>query len=170
MKLQKDLFTNQRGLLDSFVRFWETVAAYMSEEPNLLGYEFINEPLGYDVYLNPADSLLPGAVNDKYLLPAYRRIYQAIRKNDRRALLFFEPSTVDIFGGSFFETPGGDQELDRQVFSYHVYCPYVSKLGEPVSPAVCQGFDTLEVESKEQNIRKLKTGGFMTEYGALSGT
>jgi endoglycosylceramidase len=108
-----------------------------------LGYEFINEPLGYDVYVNPADSLLPGSVNDKYLLPAYKRIYQAIRKNDRRALLFFEPSTVDIFGGSFFTTPGGEEELDRQVFSYHVYCPYVSKLGEPVSPAVCKAFDTL---------------------------
>ena len=42
MKLQKDLFTNQRGLLDHFARFWETVAAYLSAEPNLLGYEFIN--------------------------------------------------------------------------------------------------------------------------------
>lgn len=60
--------------------------------------------------------------------------------------------------------------MDKQVFSYHVYCPYVSKLGEPVSPAVCKVFDTLEVESKEQNIRQLKIGGMMTEYGALSGT
>lgn len=42
MKLQKDLFTNERGLLDHFAKFWEIVAAYMSEEPNLLGYEFIN--------------------------------------------------------------------------------------------------------------------------------
>lgn len=89
MRLQKDLFTNKNGLLDSFVKFWETVAAYMSEEPNLLGYEFINEPLGYDVYANPLDSLLPGSVNDKFLLPAYRRIYQAIRNVDRRGLIFF---------------------------------------------------------------------------------
>ena len=93
--------------MDHFVKFWETIAAYMSQEPNLLGYEFINEPLGYDVYLDPSGSLLPGQVNDKYLLPAYKRIYQAIRKNDRKNLLFFEPSTVDIFGGSFLETPGG---------------------------------------------------------------
>ncbi len=60
------------------------------------------------MYWNPADSLLPGEVNDKYLLPAYKRMYQAIRKNDKKNLLFFEPSTVDIFGGSFFETPGGE--------------------------------------------------------------
>lgn len=38
MKLQKDLFTNQRGLLNHLVKFWEIVSAYMSTEPNLLGY------------------------------------------------------------------------------------------------------------------------------------
>ena len=38
MKLQRDFFTNQRGLLDHLARVWETVAAYLSEEPNLLGY------------------------------------------------------------------------------------------------------------------------------------
>jgi endoglycosylceramidase len=89
-------------------------------------------------------------------------MYQSIRKNDKKNLLFFEPSTVDVFGGSFFETPGGSGELDKQVFSYHVYCPYVSKVGEPVSARICQGFDTLTVESKEQNIKKLKIGGFLT--------
>jgi hypothetical protein len=51
--------------------------------------------------------LLPGAVNNKYLLSAYKRILQSIRKNDKRTPIFFEPSTVDIFGGSFFDTPGG---------------------------------------------------------------
>lgn len=60
--------------------------------------------------------------------------------------------------------------MDKQVFSYHVYCPLVTKLGEPVYTKVCQVFDALEVASKEQNLKDLKIGGFMTEYGALSGT
>jgi hypothetical protein len=38
MKLQRDLFTNQRGLLDHLAGVWQTVAAYLSNEPNLLGY------------------------------------------------------------------------------------------------------------------------------------
>jgi hypothetical protein len=50
---------------------------------------------------------MPGEANNKYLLPAYRRIYQSIRKNDKRALLFFEPSVFDIFAGGFYDTPGG---------------------------------------------------------------
>lgn len=56
------------------------------------------------------------------------------------------------------------------MFSYHVYCPYVTKLGEPKSTQFCQVFDALTVASKEANLKKLRVGGFLTEYGALSGT
>lgn len=64
-----------------------------------------------DAYLDPAGTLLPGEVNNKYLLPAYKRLFNSIRKFDKHTPIFFEPSTVDIFGGSFFETPGGDSQL-----------------------------------------------------------
>lgn len=77
---------------------------------------------------------------------------------------------IDVFAGGFFDTPGGQNELDKQVFSYHIYCPYVTPLGEPVSTEFCRVFDTLQVATKEQNIKDMKIGGFMTEYGALSGT
>jgi len=46
----------------------------------------------------------------------------------------------------------------------------VTPLGEPRSTKFCQGFDGLQLASKEQNIKDLKIGGFLTEYGALSGT
>jgi hypothetical protein len=55
-----------------------------------------------DAYLDPAGTLLPGEVNNKYLLPAYKRILKSIRKYDKHTPIFFEPSTVDVFGGSFF--------------------------------------------------------------------
>jgi len=54
-----------------------------------LGYEFLNEPVGADVYKNPADMLLPGQSNNKYLLPAYRKIVKAIRKHDKKTPIFF---------------------------------------------------------------------------------
>lgn len=111
MKLQKDLFTNQRGLLDHLCKFWEIITAYLSDEPNLIGYEFINEPIGYDAYSNPADVLLPGQSNNKYLLPAYRRILQSIRKIDKKTPVFFEPSVIDVFAGGFIDTPAGENEL-----------------------------------------------------------
>ena len=36
-----------------------------------------------NLYSNPADFILPGANNNKYLLPAYKKLYQSIRKNDK---------------------------------------------------------------------------------------
>lgn len=108
MKLQRDLFSNERGLLDHLCKFWEVMAAYLSMEPNLIGYEFLNEPIGSDFYSNPADTLIPGQSNNKYLLPAYKRLLKAIRKIDKRTPIFFEPSVIDAFGGGFHETPGGE--------------------------------------------------------------
>lgn len=83
MQFQEDLFTNKRGLWDSFTNMWKIVASYMSREPNLLGYEFINEPIGSSFYKEPGTTITPGAVNNKYLLPAYRSMYKEVRKLDR---------------------------------------------------------------------------------------
>lgn len=89
MQFQYDLFTNQRGLWDSFTNMWRLVSSYMSREPNLLGYEIMNEPIGSNLYKEPGTTLLPGAQNNKYILPAYKTLYKAIRENDRENPVFF---------------------------------------------------------------------------------
>ena len=101
-KFQQDFFTNKRGLLDHYTKMWEQVAVYMTQEPNLLGYEILNEPIGANGYKNLANVLEPGVSNNKFLLPAYQKIYAGIRKHDKRNLVFFEPSVIDVFGGGFF--------------------------------------------------------------------
>lgn len=68
----------------------------------------------------------------------------AIRKIDPINMIFYEPSVLDALGGGFYESLGGNiKEKERQVFSYHVYCPYVTKEGEPVVPEFCSIFDQL---------------------------
>lgn len=168
MRFQEDFFTNKRGLLDSFAQMWQRVAAYVGRQPNLLGYEIMNEPLGANLYKNPADFALPGQSNNKYLLPAYKKVYEAIRKYDPINLIFYQPSIFDVFGGGFYETIGDETEKSRQVFSYHIYCPLVDDFGEPVSPTFCREFDQLQIASKEMNTQKMKVGAMMTEFGALS--
>ena len=79
MRFQEEFFTNKHGLLDSFSQMWQQVAAYMAREPNLLGYEIVNEPMGANFYRSPTDSLLPGVSNNKFLLPAYEKVYRKIR-------------------------------------------------------------------------------------------
>ena len=51
-----------------------------------------------------------------------------------------------------------------------MYCPDVTSEGEPKSAKFCKTFDELSVAGKEQNIKSLKIGGILSEYGALSGT
>ena len=102
MRFQEDFFTNKRGLLDHFTKMWQVVAAYVGKEPNLLGYEILNEPIGANLYRSPADVLLPGQSNNKFLLPAYKKIYAGIRKYDPVNLIFYEPSTVDVLAGGFY--------------------------------------------------------------------
>lgn len=118
--------------------------------------------------MDPAGTLLPGQANNNYLLPAYKRIYNAIRKYDKHTPIYFQPSTVDLLGGGFQETPGGPDELDRQVFSYHIYCPIVTDLGEPIYPLFCDYFAEQQTLLKQQNLKRMKIGGFLTEFGAVS--
>jgi endoglycosylceramidase len=96
MQFQQDFFTNKRGLLTHFANMWQTVASYMQDEPNLLGYELLNEPIGANAYKNIANVLQPGVSNMKFLLPAYKILYKAIRAVDSKTIIFFEPSVLDF--------------------------------------------------------------------------
>lgn len=51
---------------------------------------------------------MPGWSNNKFLLPAYTKIYEGIRQFDPVNLIFYEPSTTDILAGGFYETIGGE--------------------------------------------------------------
>ena len=87
---------------------WGLVAKYMAGETNVLGYEILNEPQGTDVWRNPANTLLPGVSNNKFLLPFYKKVYKEIRKHDKDTMIFFEPCVGDLLSGGFLETPGGE--------------------------------------------------------------
>lgn len=54
------------------------------------------------MYRSPSDTFLPGVSNNKFLRPAYEKIYQAIRKVDKINLVFYEPSILDPIGAGFF--------------------------------------------------------------------
>lgn len=58
----------------------------MRYEPNLVGYEVMNEPFGGNLYKNPARFL---AANNKFLLPFYKKVYAKIREVDKNNLFFF---------------------------------------------------------------------------------
>ena len=92
-----------------------------------------------------------------------------------------EPMVSDLLSCGFNESPLGNSDLDKQVYSYHVYCGFVNSTGDPTNRYSCQVDDDLVIDSKENDVKRLKvclvelvfdqmnqTGGFITEFGALS--
>ncbi|KAG2377959.1 hypothetical protein C9374_008581 [Naegleria lovaniensis] len=165
----QNFYDNMNGVRDAFADFWKYSANYFKDEPNVLGLEIINEPFAGDIYADLGLLLdQTGKADRKNLLPLYKQVYQSIRSVNNNHLVFFEQAVTDLLSSGFDESPLGTQDLDKQVFSYHVYCFDVNSTGDPNNRFLCQIGDDAVLGAKEYDVKRFKTGGFMTEFGALS--
>jgi len=158
----KSFYEDVDGIAESFTNFWRAVADFFKNEPNVLGYELINEPVSF--------SATKMNIDLEYLQPLYKRTHEKIRQVDNDTIIFFEPNILDITSVGFTEGPGGPAYNDRQALSYHIYCPHVSPSGEPINPSLCQVADTSMLKVKAEKAIKLGIPGILTEFGALSDT
>jgi endoglycosylceramidase len=115
------LYRNENGLLDKMFAFWAVVAERFKNNPNVIGYDILNEPWGVN-YHDSSLLLSPSKFGRDTLYPIAKRGDQVVRKANDQKLVFFEPSqfpdTLPFFGGitnpmSFPETPGGSANLDK---------------------------------------------------------
>jgi len=67
------------NIAEEFANFWAIVVTYFKDEPNVIGYEIINEPFGVSPYNHFKDFVWPGVQNDKYIMPFYKIINDKIR-------------------------------------------------------------------------------------------
>ncbi|CAD8203245.1 unnamed protein product [Paramecium pentaurelia] len=156
------LYSNHDGLADYFGQFWQLVADKHKNEWNVIGYDIFNEPSPGHFEKSKIDFLWPGHANNKYLLPFYKLIHNYIRKVDNEKLIFFAPDFLDAFGGGFDKNIGGQEYINKEVFSYHVYCGI-----QKISSWFCNKIHQLIYFLKMRNVEHLKIGGFLTEFGAL---
>ena len=168
------LYDNHDDLQLVFADFWAAVAARFAASSAVLGYEILNEPFLGDILRHP--QLLTGGTADREnLAPLYKLVHTAIRKVDDRHIILYEPTvgisqTVisAISATGFSEGPGGPAYNDRQVLSYHSYCPLVASSGQPASKALCDAYYTSYMEQiVKGDLDKLQAAGFLTEWGAL---
>ncbi len=92
---------------DRTVELWRRVARHYKDEPAILGYDLLNEPIAHffdTTRLNPL------------LEPLYRRITAAVRETDRRHLVFLGGAQWDsnfkVFGPPFD---------GKSVYTFHKY-------------------------------------------------
>lgn len=103
------------------------MAHTFSSEPNIIGYELLNEPFvaSRTSIGVPYNLWRRSRTETKYLQPLYDRLSLAIRKIDPRTLIWYEPATGggSDAGKGFRSTPGGEDA--KSVMSFHSYGPNV---------------------------------------------
>ncbi|KAI8915103.1 glycoside hydrolase superfamily [Entophlyctis helioformis] len=143
-------YSNHDGMMDRFAAYWQHVATEFRDEPNLLGYEIMNEPWPGNHWRNPF-LLLPGIASQTTLYEMDGRIAAAIRSVHPSAIVYFEGATWDLYNRAP-SVPGGPDYANKTVLSYHYYRP----------PAIGTPEDTFR--RRKVDARRLGCGLFMTEF------
>jgi endoglycosylceramidase len=157
------------GLQDSYAAAWRHVAERFRGNPDVLGYEVMNEPWPgstWQTCANPAGC----PVFDATLTAFVKRVIAAIRTADPAGLVWFEPNVIFNDGA---DTNLGDPGDKHVGFAFHDYCLIGGaffKGGDPGPGQECDTFDDLVFANAEKYSQKTGAALLMTEFGATTDT
>ena len=177
------IYSNKDQYQDRFIQFWNVTSKHFANNPYVVGYDLINEPLAANMFTEPWTAI-PGVNDHVNLQRLYENTQDVIRENDNETIIFFEPIQGDLLpllGGMVFpigfnDTPGGAEYLDRVVLNDHSYCCQMSTSvcasGEPPldKATECAKFNFARVTSRAIDARDLGVGLMITEFGACFNT
>ena len=158
--------------------FWYRVAEKFKDNPGILGYELINEPWVGDVFNYP-ELYAPKACDVINLRSLYKYLNDMIRIVDNDTIIFYEPCTggndLDATPCGFDTGPGGAGYDNKQSLSYHIYCPLIQTDVPITNDTVfnqtlldaCYEINDLQWYWRLDDTKRLKTAGFLTEFGAV---
>jgi len=148
---------NGVGLEDNYSQMLEYVANAFNGNPDVVGFELMNEP-------SPGSQLLPTLLGSSFfdsqqLTPFYDQGADAIRAVDPSTPIFYEPNVLFDAG---VPSHLGTVDATGTVFSFHDYCEFdLGSLG--CVPSVNAIVGNAETYADAQGIP-----AFMTEFGATS--
>jgi endoglycosylceramidase len=147
------------GLQDHHAHAWAHVAGRFKSDPNVLGYELINEPWPGVAYPTCLVPVVGCPMSDTVLTELYKRDIAAIRSVDPSTLVWYEPYLLFNFGFPTSVDSGGDAAAG---FSFHDYCLAWSDS----APASCEAEDSLTFKNASDQAVKTGDALLMTEFGA----
>ncbi|MEO8816115.1 MAG: cellulase family glycosylhydrolase [Mycobacterium sp.] len=148
------------GLQNSYAQMWEAVANYFKGDPNVAGYEIMNEPW-------PGSQAVPSlfgspSFDAQQLTPFYNQVDAAIRAVDPNKTVFFEPTTLD--GSLPVQTHLGTVDDPNTVYSFHNYCITTSLI--PSASFGCDLNADLVVDNAVAYAQAHNIPALMSEFGA----
>jgi endoglycosylceramidase len=151
------------GLQDRYAAAWGHVAARFAGNPDVLGYEVLNEPFPGTAW-EPCGGSGGCPAFDGKLAAFYRRVDRSVRAVDRRALIWHEPNV--LFDQSHVTSLGSAGD-PRSGFAFHDYC-----LSEPStgSPSGCASGDDAVFASAVSHVSTTGEALMETEFGATNDT
>ncbi|MBU9762536.1 glycoside hydrolase family 5 protein [Mycobacterium sp. TNTM28] len=151
------------GLQNHYAQSWQAVAGYFGDNPNVIGYNIINEPWVGSGWLA---TILNGAFfGTQQLTPMYNQTIAAIRSVDPNTPVFVSPASpaVDEISAILFGQPVALGEISdpNTVLEYHGYGNVAGiNLSFLVGPILAGRADSYSTEHEMPAI--------MGEFGATS--
>jgi endoglycosylceramidase len=193
--LFRGIYQNYNGLQDKFLAYWEVVAAQFANNPYVIGYDPLNEPLpSWDGVEHLLTEVLPtGGFDVNLLQPLYASIYEVLQEPDKNATLWFEPGQMfdwlNLRVGDiqvlewirplgFTEPPGGEIGSKTHVLNDHSYCCQMgidicnTPTGEPKAEVMdeCRDFHNKRIQQRTDDAVKLGVPLFIGEFGSCENT
>ncbi len=150
--------SNGIGLEDNYSQMLQHVAGAFNGNPNVAGFELINEPSpGATTFL----STLFGSpsFDSQQLTPFYDQGADAIRSVDPTTPIFFEPNVLANAG---LPIDLGHVDATNTVLSFHDYCEF------DLGPLGCLPSVNAIVGNAENYAQAQGIPAFMSEFGATS--
>ncbi|HEU4361392.1 MAG TPA: cellulase family glycosylhydrolase [Mycobacterium sp.] len=151
---------NGVGLENNYAQMWEAVANYFNGNPDVAGYEIMNEPW-------PGSSWLSALLGSPFfegqqLTSFYNQVDSAIRAVDPSTSVYFEPTT--LVGSLPVPTHLGTVDDSNSVFSFHNYCITTSLI--PTASFGCDLNADIVMNNAESYAQAHGIPALMTEFGA----
>lgn len=144
------------GLQERYAAAWKHVAHRFAGNPDVLGYEIMNEPFPGSDYVSCVEATGCPA-SDEQLTGLERKVARAVRTVDRRTLVFQEPYVTFNFG---FQDHVGALDDPHAVFAWHDYC---------LTASPCSSNAT-DFQNANAHIEASGEATFLTEFGATTQT
>lgn len=153
------------------------VAAKFANNPNVIGFDPINEPFPADFMTDPS-ILQPGVFDKEKLAPLYAKVFKKYMKHNKNQIMYFETGQFPdsylgkVENAGFEAPPGGKNGSSNHVLNDHSYCcqlgPSICATGEPAADKgpECSQWHHDRIATRAADAKDLGIPLIVSEFGA----